>query len=445
MDENTNKEPEIILVEKYKDIPEDQFVPLDCIDDVFLGRYEINKLGHIKNIKLGKITKDVRSTSNRYPLISFRNFKIKKDYLIHRLVALTFLQNPENKPEVDHIDRDMENYKLNNLRWATRAENLKNREDGCSKRKDKYFKRIDPVTGETTIIYYKDLDTPEIERISSAVRSGSKRNGFIWERGNSFIDNYIARVGSPKDEDWKECPYLPGVFCNRNGLLKIDGKLTLGHDMNGYRRISVNKKIYLLHRLIYETFNGLIKDDSLVIDHINTVRDDNRLENLRLVTQSENMNNPTTLKKISKPVKQFDLSGKFIKEYSGILFAVEAMKLLRGKEFDRKDLNCHDNTIQLCCDRKTRTGFGFLWCWSGDEDKIHEDLGFLKNQLVSKYDKDKKFIKTYKSMYAASCESVGGSGGKATWRVITKYIDTGKLCTDDCYYYHGSPETIGDI
>ena len=198
----------------------------------------------------------------------------------------------------------MENYKLNNLRWATRAENLKNREDGCSKRKDKYFKRIDPVTGETTIIYYKDLDTPEIERISSAVRSGSKRNGFIWERGNSFIDNYIARVGSPKDEDWKECPYLPGVFCNRNGLLKIDGKLTLGHNMNGYRRISVNRKIYLLHRLIYETFNGKIENESLVIDHINTVRDDNRLENLRLVTQSENMNNPTTLKKISKPVKQ---------------------------------------------------------------------------------------------------------------------------------------------
>ena len=103
--EDKNKEPEIILVEKYKDIPDDQFVPLELgIDDAFLGRYEINKLGHIKNIKLGKITKDVRSTSNRYPLISFRNFKIKKCYSIHRLVALTFLQNPENKPEVDHID-----------------------------------------------------------------------------------------------------------------------------------------------------------------------------------------------------------------------------------------------------------------------------------------------------------------------------------------------------
>ena len=76
-DESTNKEPEIILVEKYKDIPEDQFVPLKLrIDDAFLEGYEINKLGHIKNIKSGKIIKEVRA--ERYPRISFTNNKIRK-------------------------------------------------------------------------------------------------------------------------------------------------------------------------------------------------------------------------------------------------------------------------------------------------------------------------------------------------------------------------------
>ena len=51
-----------------------------------------------------------------------------------------------------------------------------------------------------------------------------------------------------------------------------------------------------VHRIIYETFVGTIPD-GYEIDHINSIRDDNRLENLRCVTHKENCNNPITLKK----------------------------------------------------------------------------------------------------------------------------------------------------
>ena len=50
----------------------------------------------------------------------------KKNILVHRLVALTFIENPENKYAVDHIDRNKINNSVNNLRWATRSENLIN-------------------------------------------------------------------------------------------------------------------------------------------------------------------------------------------------------------------------------------------------------------------------------------------------------------------------------
>ena len=53
------------------------------------------------------------------------------------------------------------------------------------------------------------------------------------------------------------------------------------------------------HRLIWETFVGEIPE-GYEIDHINTVRDDNRLENLRCVTPKENSNNELTLKHKSK-------------------------------------------------------------------------------------------------------------------------------------------------
>ena len=50
-----------------------------------------------------------------------------KTYKVHRLVALTFIANPDNKPCVDHIDGNRTNNNVNNLRWVTNSENQMNR------------------------------------------------------------------------------------------------------------------------------------------------------------------------------------------------------------------------------------------------------------------------------------------------------------------------------
>lgn len=59
---------------------------------------------------------------NGYYLVSIKG----KSYLVHRLVAETFIPNPENKPTVDHINRIRTDNRVQNLRWATRKEQVEN-------------------------------------------------------------------------------------------------------------------------------------------------------------------------------------------------------------------------------------------------------------------------------------------------------------------------------
>ena len=57
-----------------------------------------------------------------------------------------------------------------------------------------------------------------------------------------------------------------------------------------YKTVKIDGCRYRCHRVIYEMFNGSIKD-GMVIDHINGLKDDNRIENLRCVTVSINAKN----------------------------------------------------------------------------------------------------------------------------------------------------------
>lgn len=59
---------------------------------------------------------------------------------------------------------------------------------------------------------------------------------------------------------------------------------------NGYIVVRVNKKLHYAHRIIWEMFNGEIPR-GMEVDHINHTRDDNRIENLRIVTRKGNCRN----------------------------------------------------------------------------------------------------------------------------------------------------------
>lgn len=62
-----------------------------------------------------------KKLQNGYQLITLYK---RKTYSVHRLVAEAFVENPENKPEVNHKDSDRANNEANNLEWVTKSENI---------------------------------------------------------------------------------------------------------------------------------------------------------------------------------------------------------------------------------------------------------------------------------------------------------------------------------
>jgi len=89
--------------------------------------YEVSSHGRVRNAKTGRIMKQQKAGG--YLFICFCTDSNKKTLVVHRLVAGAFILNPENKPFVDHMDRNKLNNSVENLRWATSSENLRNKKD----------------------------------------------------------------------------------------------------------------------------------------------------------------------------------------------------------------------------------------------------------------------------------------------------------------------------
>ena len=91
--------------------------------DGYNGKYRVSTLGNVKSLHgKGRLLKPYRG--KYYWTVRIIKDGKYKTHRIHRLVALAFIHNPENKPNINHINFDRDDNQADNLEWCTQGENI---------------------------------------------------------------------------------------------------------------------------------------------------------------------------------------------------------------------------------------------------------------------------------------------------------------------------------
>ena len=142
--------------------------------------YQVSNMGRVKSLKFGKekILKNIKNNYG-YLIVNLSKEGEIKVFKVHRLVASAFIDNPNNLPEVNHINEDKTDNRVNNLEWCSSEYNI-----NFGTRNKRVAKRILQFTLEGEFVRKWD-SLKEFGKPHSAISnclSGRRKSayGYIW-------------------------------------------------------------------------------------------------------------------------------------------------------------------------------------------------------------------------------------------------------------------------
>lgn len=159
--------------------------------------YSIDENGNVRNDKRNRLIAPFNNKAGKgYLYVSLYRGKAKQgNYGVHRLVAQTFIPNPNNKPYVNHKDGNTKNNNVSNLEWVSPLENVIHAVKelkvmtayaNANKKREKPIKQIDMKTNEVVAIYKSiseasrqtGIETPYICNCANGKQKYAK--GYYW-------------------------------------------------------------------------------------------------------------------------------------------------------------------------------------------------------------------------------------------------------------------------
>lgn len=429
-------------------------------------KYLVSNTGLVKNSITNKLLADRTVNSYKYISLYYNvdegKLKAKSMYL-HRVVALTFIKNDDpTKTIVNHIDSNRLNNHVTNLEWVTIAENVRH---GFTHGNHRATKRgVQKLDEEYNVL-------EEFESITDAgIKTGisatfiatvckEKRphaGGFRWkftnENPNEVHNEEIDLSNFVKINDF------PNYMISRTGLIyniRFKKYMKATPNEEGYKYLNLsnnkNKKYFYVHRLVAEYFIPKVEGKDLV-NHIDSNRQNNHVDNLEWCTNSENMLHANRVKRerlrtlnnnddtktdndievdttyvgksnleniagnnhgVKRSIQKLDDDGNVLEEFESIKKAVEKTGI-------------HNSGITEVCKGRRQFAGNFRWKFTNENpNEVHDKeinlseyvkIKDFPNYLISKEGliygiKFKKFLKIHTGPYGDMRISLANNNG----------------------------------